>query len=810
MHAVGIVAAAGSGLRLGADARRRWSRSVAGRSSAGRWTPCAPAASSDVVVAVPADEHAAFAAACRRTCGSSTAGRPAPRRCAPRSRPPRTGSTSSSCTTPPARWPRPRGRRVLAALAGGARAVVPVLPVADTTVVVDDDGVITGAAAARALRRVQTPQGFTAPCSTPPTPHAAADGVELTDDAASCAPPASRCTTVAGRRAGRQDHRRARPRARRAAGRRSMHRPAPGRASAPTCTRSSPAAPCWLAGLDWPGVDGCAGHSDGDVAAHALSDAVLSAAGLGDLGGLLGTDDPRWAGASGIAVLEHVREVLAAAGWRVGNASVQVIATTPEAGPPPGRGRGGAVRRARRPGQRQRHHDRRPRADRPRRGPGRGRDRPGGPDGGDARRRPDGALRRLPPVSLRLYDTAARAVRDFTPLRAGQASVYVCGLTVQGPPHIGHVRAALAFDVLRRWLTARRARRHLVRNVTDIDDKILAKADAHGVPWWAWAYDERARLHPRLRRPRLPAAHLRAAGHRARPRDGRADGAADRARARLRRRRRRLLRRPLVPGVRRAVRPEARRPAVGRRHRHRRPQARPRDFALWKAPRTASRDRLLADPVGPRPAGLAPGVLRDGRALPRRRVRHPRRRPGPALPAPRERAGPVARGRRRLRPLLAAQRLGHPRRREDEQVAGQHRAGRRGRPARPARSSCATTWSRRTTGRRSSSPTRRWRRPPPAYRRIESFVRRAAERVGADAGSRVLCADFADAMDDDLGTPAALAAIHDTVREGNAALADGDDARCRRHARLGARDARRPRPRPARPAVGRRRRATTG
>ena len=78
--------------------------------------------------------------------------------------------------------------------------------------------------------------------------------------------------------------------------------------------------PCRLAGLEWPGVDGCAGHSDGDVVAHALTDAVLSAAGLGDIGGLLGTDDPRWAGARGAAVLEHVREVLAAAGWRVGNA----------------------------------------------------------------------------------------------------------------------------------------------------------------------------------------------------------------------------------------------------------------------------------------------------------------------------------------------------------------------------------------------------------------------------------------------------------------------------------------------------------
>jgi 2-C-methyl-D-erythritol 2,4-cyclodiphosphate synthase len=90
---------------------------------------------------------------------------------------------------------------------------------------------------------------------------------------------------------------------------------------------------CRVAGLEWPGVDGCAGHSDGDVVAHALTDAVLSAAGLGDIGGLLGTDDPRWAGARGADVLAHVREVLAAAGWEVGNAAVQLIGTTPKASP---------------------------------------------------------------------------------------------------------------------------------------------------------------------------------------------------------------------------------------------------------------------------------------------------------------------------------------------------------------------------------------------------------------------------------------------------------------------------------------------
>jgi len=90
---------------------------------------------------------------------------------------------------------------------------------------------------------------------------------------------------------------------------------------------------CRLAGLDWPGADGCAGHSDGDVVAHALTDALLSAAGLGDIGGLLGTDDPRWAGAAGVAVLEHVRGVLAGAGWTIGNASVQLVANTPKLGP---------------------------------------------------------------------------------------------------------------------------------------------------------------------------------------------------------------------------------------------------------------------------------------------------------------------------------------------------------------------------------------------------------------------------------------------------------------------------------------------
>src|SRR5664279_3015422 len=90
-------------------------------------------------------------------------------------------------------------------------------------------------------------------------------------------------------------------------------------------------------------------------------------------------------------------------------------------------------------------------------------------------------------VTLHLFDSATRSLRPFEPLEPAKASIYVCGATVQGPPHIGHIRSGVNFDILQRWLARCGYEVTFVRNVTDIDDKILIKSAAAGRPWSAWA-----------------------------------------------------------------------------------------------------------------------------------------------------------------------------------------------------------------------------------------------------------------------------------------------------------------------------------
>ncbi len=378
-------------------------------------------------------------------------------------------------------------------------------------------------------------------------------------------------------------------------------------------------------------------------------------------------------------------------------------------------------------------------------------------------------------MSLRLYDTAARAVRDFTPLRAGQVSVYVCGLTVQGPPHLGHVRAALAFDVLRRWLTAGGLEVTYVRNVTDIDDKILATAAEHDGPWWAWAYDNElacTRAYDVLG-VLPPTYEPRATGHIPDMvalmdlliRRGHAYASGGDVYFDVRS----FPDYGALTGQKLGDMQAAADTDTDERKRD------PRDFALWKAakdsePETAS----WPTPWGRGRPGwhlecsamaerfLGPEFDIHGGGLDLRFPHHENeqaqsRAAGHGFARYWMHNGWVTLGGEKMSKSLGNTAL------VDEVV-------KRVRPVEVRYYLVAPHYRSAIEYTEEALA-----EAGVAYRRIESFVRRAAERVGADSGARVLCAEFSAALDDDLSTPAAVAAIHETVRRGNTALADGDD-----------------------------------
>jgi cysteinyl-tRNA synthetase len=378
-------------------------------------------------------------------------------------------------------------------------------------------------------------------------------------------------------------------------------------------------------------------------------------------------------------------------------------------------------------------------------------------------------------VTLRLYDTAARAVRDFVPLEEGKAGIYVCGLTVQSEPHVGHVRSAVNFDVLRRWLEATGYDVTFIRNITDIDDKILIKADEQGRPWYNLAYAMKRELDraydalhvlPPTYEPaatgHIPEmleliAALVERGHAYAAEDGSGDVYFD------------VRSWPTYGELthQNVDDMEAAEDADPRGKRD------PRDFALWKGhkesePETASwgspwgRGRpgwhIECSAMAEKYLGSAFDIHGGGVDL---RFPHHENEQAQSRAAGHpfasywmHNAWITTSGEKMSKSLgnslLVPNVLERVRGIELRyyMVAAHYRSH--------------VEFSFEALDEAAAG-----------FRRIEAFLERAAEVVGAVPGDGIMCAEFVNALDDDLGTPAAVAAIFDTMREGNKLLTDG-------------------------------------
>ncbi|MCR2817368.1 cysteine--tRNA ligase [Microbacterium sp. zg.Y1090] len=378
-------------------------------------------------------------------------------------------------------------------------------------------------------------------------------------------------------------------------------------------------------------------------------------------------------------------------------------------------------------------------------------------------------------TGVKLYDTKAQQLRDFVPADPRNVTVYVCGPTVQSGPHIGHLRGALSFDILRRWLAHRFGRVTFVRNVTDIDDKVLANATADE-PWWALAYRmEQAfsrayatiGILPPTYEPRATASipqmlelidRLIDAGH-AYP-AGEGDVYFD---VRSWPSYGELTRQSLD-----AMEPAADADPRGKRD--------PRDFALWKGAKADEpADAVWESPWGRGRPGwhiecsamsrryLGPSFDIHGGGLDLRFPHHENElaqstAAGDAFAAYWVHNGLVTVGDQKMSKSLGNFLLA-------DEVLAQY-------DPLVVRYALAAAHYRSNLDITAAS----FDEAAAALDRIRTFQVRAARVLGAGSWLTVadLPAAFAAAMDDDLGVPQALAVVHETVRAGNAAL-DGDD-----------------------------------